>query len=87
MDGRIDAEVDSSPVSLVAEQNRLVLRVTEWRALLHLRRIPPSAIQPLKRFLTEHSVSLSIQISWLRKIEVFPAPSYLVSRWLPAAWR
>ena len=87
MDGRIAAVVNGVPLSLVAEQNRLVLRVTHWRTLVLLRQIPPSVIHPLTRFLAQHGIRLAIETTWLGRFEIFPAPSYLVRMWLPDAWR
>lgn len=87
MDGRIAAVVNGVPLSLVAEQDRLLLRITHWSSLVLLRRIPPSVISPLKRFLAKHGLSLTVEVSWLGRFEIFPAPSYLIRMWLPEAFR
>ena len=80
--GRFHGNVDGRPISLVAEDRDLIVEVGSLRTLFRIRRIWPVIFKSLQRFLRQYDIRLAVRLSWFGRIEVFPAPAFLMRRWL-----
>jgi hypothetical protein len=81
--GRLDGNVRGRPVNLIAENRDLVLEVGNLRTLLTLRRSWRLTAEPLLAILRATDIRVSVQTSWLGRVEIFPKPQFFVRLMLP----
>jgi hypothetical protein len=81
--GRLDGDLDGRPISLLAEQGKLLLEVKSFRSLLALHRIWKVNKRVLTTYLEGASTAVLVRIAGLMTIEVFPNPNYVASIFIP----
>ena len=78
MAGQLDGSLAGRPVKLVADDQSLTLITNNLSSLLKLRPTWVMMYHSLQTFFERERIKLYIQIGWLGKVRVFPAPNYLV---------
>ncbi len=82
MAGRLDGFVDGRPVSVLAENNAIVLHAS-LMTLLKLGRTSLHTLTPFRGVVGVLKVRLLVRLGWLGEVELFPHPNSLVRLLMP----